>query len=82
MSIHKYNCFIVFWCKLPAVVGQEDSKLRQSNLRPKQKKTKHFWNMYNTQLGRGYVIINIDTLNDPLLSKPVCGAKIRKAGPV
>ena len=33
--------------------------------------------MYNKQLGRGYFIINRDTLNDLLLSQQVSGAKMR-----
>ena len=33
--------------------------------------------MYNKQLGRGYVIINFDTLNDLLLSQHVFGTKMR-----
>ena len=40
-------------------------------------KTKHFWNVYNKQLGKGFVIINLDTLNDFLLRQPVSGAKMR-----
>ena len=33
--------------------------------------------MYNKQLERGYVIINLDTLNNLLLSQQVSGAKVR-----
>ena len=33
--------------------------------------------MYNKQLGKGYVFIKLDTLNDLLLSQPVLFAKIR-----
>ena len=60
-------------CKLSAVEGQEDCKLWVSSVQViyvLKDKTKHFLNMYNKQLGRGYVIINLDTLNDFLLSQP------------
>ena len=33
--------------------------------------------MYNKQLGRGYFIINLDTLNEFLLSQQVSGTKMR-----
>ena len=34
--------------------------------------------MYNKQLGKGYVFIKLDTLNDLLLSQPVLFAKKKK----